>query len=54
VLVSTIAAACGSSGSAPGTVDASGSSGDDSGSQGIADGSSMGDDAEGAPRAVGT
>jgi hypothetical protein len=47
VLVSTIVAACGSSGSATGNVDASGSSGDDSGSQGIADGCSMGEDAEG-------
>ena len=48
VLVSTIVAACGSSGSASGNVDASESSSDDSGSQGIADGSSMGEDAEGA------
>jgi hypothetical protein len=48
VLVSTIVAACGSSGSAAGNVDASGSRGDDSGSLGIADGTAMGEDAEGA------
>ena len=48
VLVSTIVAACGSSGSSAGNVDAGGSSGDDSGSQGVADGSPMGEDAEGA------
>ncbi len=46
VLLATIVAACGSSGSGPGNVEAGGPGDDDAGPGGIADGSPSGDDAE--------
>jgi hypothetical protein len=45
MLLPTIVAACGSTGSAPGNGEAGGPGDDDAGPRGIADGSPMGDDA---------